>query len=38
MHFQNVHKILNFLKKGLELFSLSIFEIIHSERLGYLNA
>ena len=36
MHFQNVHKILNFLKKGLELFSLSIFEIIHSEKRGYL--
>ena len=36
IQFLNLHKFLNFSKKRLELFSLSIFEIIHSEKRGYL--
>ena len=37
MHFQNVNKILNILKKNRELHSLGIFKIIHSKKRGYLN-
>ena len=36
--FWNLNKILNFLKKKHETRSLSISEIIHSEKRGYLNA
>ena len=39
LHFYNLHKISNVLKKPWASYhSLSIFEIIHSEKYGYMNA
>ena len=37
LHFQNLHTILNFLKKKCERHSLGISEIFHSKERGYMN-
>ena len=38
MHFLNLHKILNIFLKKVEPNSLSILEVIHCEKRGWLNA
>ena len=38
LHFQNLCKVLNNFLKKLEPHSSIIFEIIHSEKRGFLNA